>query len=285
MFNLAGVLGYTANMQLAEQMRDFQERVWVHYAAHGRQMPWRDTPTPYNVVISEVMLQQTQVDRVRQKYVEWIARWDDFELLSQASTAEVVTAWQGLGYNRRALWIKELADRVSSEYSGALPASQSELTQFRGIGQNTAGAILAYAFNQPVVFIETNIRRVFIHEFFPDEEGVSDADILPLVERAVDVEHPREWYWALMDYGAMLSREVVNPNRRSRHYTKQSTFEGSYRQLRGAIVAALAAQPSLDIHILEGLLGRSRSELERAIEGLAADGFLSREGKRITIKT
>jgi len=272
-------------MQTDAQMRDFRERVWAHYATQGRQMAWREAPSPYNVVISEVMLQQTQVDRVRQKFAEWIARWNGFETLSGASTAEVLTAWQGLGYNRRALWIKELADRVVGEHGGVLPASQAELTQFRGIGPNTAGAILAYAHNLPVVFIETNIRRVFIHEFFPDEEGVSDTDILPLVERVLDVEHPREWYWALMDYGAMLSREVVNPNRRSRHYTKQSAFEGSHRQLRGAIVAALAAQPSLDIRILEGLVGRSRSELERAIDGLAADGFLSREGKRITIKT
>lgn len=285
MFIPGGDLRYTARMQADTRIRDFQEQVWAHYAAHGRQMAWRDFPTPYNVVISEVMLQQTQVGRVRHKFAEWIDRWDDFASLSQASVAEVLTTWQGLGYNRRALWVKELADRVMNEYGGALPASQAELTQFRGIGPNTAGAILAYAFDQPAVFIETNIRRVFLYDFFADADDVGDVELLPYIEATIDHDHPREWYWALMDYGTFLASQVVNPNRRSKHYARQSKFEGSHRQLRGAILAEVLKSEVQTIASLSGLLGRTDYEIRQAVEELIAEGFLSRVDERITMKT
>lgn len=199
-------------------------------------MPWRDNPSPYYVVVSEVMLQQTQVSRVVPKFEHFIQQFPDWQRLSQASLADVLASWQGLGYNRRGQWLHQLASVVVNQYQGQLPADPVELIKLPGIGPNTAGSITAFAFNSQVVFIETNIRRVFIHHFFEDQEGITDKQLLPIIEQALDHEHPREWYYALMDYGSYLTKTTPNPNRRSYHYARQSKFEGSHRQLRGKIL-------------------------------------------------
>ncbi len=206
-------------------------------------MPWREITDPYSIVVSEVMLQQTQVSRVMTKYNEWLQAFPDFETLATASAAEVLRVWQGLGYNRRALNLQKLAQTVVRDFNGTLPEQPNVLKTLPGIGMGTAGSIAAFAFNAPAVFIETNIRRVFIHHFFADKSSVSDAELLPLVEAAVDQNNPREWYYALMDYGVHLAKTVPNPNRQSRHYTKQSKFEGSDRQVRGEILRQLLSGP------------------------------------------
>lgn len=256
------------------EMTDFRDIVWDYYRDHGRSMPWRDDPTPYKVLVSEFMLQQTQVSRVTVKFAEFTGEWPDWQSLANAPQADVVRAWKGLGYNRRALWLHAVAARVVTEFGGELPSEESDLVSFRGIGPNTGGAVLAYAFNQPVVFIETNIRRVFIHHFFPDEKEVHDKDILPLVEQALDHEHPREWYWALMDYGSYLATQVVNPNRRSRHYARQSAFAGSMRQLRGLVLERLLIQPELLDQLEKSFEGFSKEQVRTALRDLQSDGFL-----------
>lgn len=255
-------------------MSDFRDIVWDYYRDHGRTMPWRDGPSPYNVLVSEFMLQQTQVSRVMVKFNEFIAEWPDWQSLASAAQSEVVRVWKGLGYNRRALWLHAVAGRVVTDFDGELPSDESDLTSFRGIGPNSAGAVQAYAFNKPVVFIETNIRRVFIHHFFPDEEDVHDKDILPLVEQAVDHEHPREWYWALMDYGSYLSTQVVNPNRRSRHYSRQAAFAGSLRQLRGLLLEYLLTKPESLDRLERSFAGFDEAQVRAALSGLREDGFL-----------
>ena len=255
-------------------MSDFRDIVWDYYRDHGRTMPWRDGPSPYNVLVSEFMLQQTQVSRVMVKFNEFIAEWPDWQSLASAAQSEVVRVWKGLGYNRRALWLHAVAGRVVTDFDGELPSDESDLTSFRGIGPNSAGAVQAYAFNKPVVFIETNIRRVFIHHFFPDEEEVHDKDILPLVEQAVDHEHPREWYWALMDYGSYLSTQVVNPNRRSRHYSRQAAFAGSLRQLRGLLLEYLLTKPESLDRLERSFEGFDEAQVRAALSGLREDGFL-----------
>ena len=184
-----------------EALRLFRDLILAHYRAHGRDLPWRQTTDPYRILVSEIMLQQTQVERVAVKYREFLERFPDFESLAHAPKSEVLLAWQGLGYNRRAIALQGAAQRVIEEYGGRLPADVETLATFPGIGKATAAAICAYAFNMPVVYIETNIRRIFIHFFFQDREGVRDDEILPLVERALDRENPREWYSALMEYG------------------------------------------------------------------------------------
>ncbi len=255
------------------RLQEFRDTIWNFYHDHGRDLPWRHDPTPYQVLISEVMLQQTQVSRVLVKYAEWMRTFSDFETLARASVAEVLTAWQGLGYNRRALWLQRATQMVVNDYSGVLPRDPSVLVMLPGIGPNTAGSIAAFAYQEPTVFIETNIRRVFLHEFFADQESVADAELRPLIEATVDPEHPREWYYALMDYGADLAKRVPNPNRRSKHYNVQGKFEGSVRQIRGEVLRQLLERP------------RRLGEFEVADERLAAvlaalvkEGFAVQEG-------
>lgn len=231
-------------------MRDFVAAVWSFYEKNQRPMPWRSNTRPYYIVVSEIMLQQTQVDRVVPKFLAFVAKYNDFSPLAAAPLADVLTAWQGLGYNRRAKYLHQLAKTVVDDFSGALPSDIAALESLPGIGPATARSIAAFAFNQPVVFIETNIRSVYIHHFFADQTDVTDAQLLPLIEQTLDRENPREWYWALMDYGNYLKKTHPNPSRRSKHHAKQSAFEGSSRQKRGQIIAYLTAHPSATRHEL-----------------------------------
>jgi A/G-specific adenine glycosylase len=241
-------------------------------------MPWRDEPTPYNVVVSEVMLQQTQVSRVLEKYPPFVAAFSDFAALATAPTPAVLAMWQGLGYNRRALNLQRLALVVAHQFGGKLPRATTDLAKLPGIGPGTAGAIAAFAFNEPVPFIETNIRRAFIHHFFSDQEKILDSELLPIIEIALDHANPREWYYALMDYGAHLAKTVPNPNRRSSHYVRQSKFEGSDRQIRGAIVRLLLEFPVLTAQdVANRFPGEPPDRIAKILDQLTKEGFLSQQ--------
>lgn len=228
----------------AVQIKKFQTKIWQYYRTHKRDFGWRNKITPYYVVVSEIMLQQTQTTRVTEKFPEFIKRFPNFEKLAKATPAEVIIAWQGLGYNRRALFLRELARTVITKHKGKLPQNQAELIALPGIGPNTAGSIMAFAFNQPSIFIETNIRAVFLHEFFPKKVGVSDTELMPLIAASVSVKNPREWYYALMDYGVALKKKYKNPSRASQHHHKQSVFKGSLRATRGELLRILAKKPN-----------------------------------------
>jgi A/G-specific adenine glycosylase len=253
----------------------FQRTVWDYYRDHRRPMPWRENHSPYSVVVSEVMLQQTQVARVLEKYPLFMRAFPGFEQLAMANLADLLGTWQGMGYNRRALHLQKLARQVLEEYGGELPSDPKQLQKLSGIGAGTAGAIAAFAFNQPVVFIETNIRRVIIHHFFSDRSKVPDGDLLSIIERSLDRGNPREWYYALMDYGAHLVKTVPNPNRRSRHYTQQSKFEGSDRQIRGAIVRLLLEFPVLTAQdVVHRFPAEPQERIVRILDQLTKEGFL-----------
>ncbi|MFC1509819.1 A/G-specific adenine glycosylase, partial [Candidatus Omnitrophota bacterium] len=213
-----------------KEILGFRRTIYSYYKKHQRQLPWRETSDPYCITVSELMLQQTQVDRVIDKYNLFIREFPDFAALAQASLLDVLRVWQGLGYNRRAKALREIAIKVMNDYKGILPSSPDLLKTFPGIGPYTAQAITAFAFNKPAVFIETNIRCVYIHFFFNSRTEVKDGDIFPVVEQTLDSGNPRKWYSALMDYGVMLKKEHLNPGRKSAHYSKQSRFEGSDRQ-------------------------------------------------------
>lgn len=228
----------------------FQQIVWEYYDAHGRHdLPWRlpepdGTFDPYKIMVSEVMLQQTQVPRVIPKYLQFIAQFPDVQSLAAAELGTVLRAWSGLGYNRRAKFLWQAARLVAGEHAGVFPRTETELVTLPGVGKNTAGAIAAYAYNQPTVFIETNIRTVFIHHFFAAAAQVSDAELTPCIRAALPPHSVREWYWALMDYGTHLKQTQGNLNKLSKHYVTQSPFAGSRRQLRGAILKRLGDSPA-----------------------------------------
>ena len=250
-------------------------------------MPWRTNRTPYRVFVSEIMLQQTSVTRVMVRWPGFLRSFPTFRKLGNASVEQVITAWKGLGYNRRALALRESARRISSELHGRLPRTVEELVQLPGVGPATAAAVIVYTFNIPLVFIETNIRRVFLHTFFPDQQDVPDSLILPLVENAVDKAHPRDWYYALMDYGTWLASGGAgrggDPNRRSRSYKAQSRFEGSRRQLRGRVLAAILEEKAASLAQLEGLLDED-PRLPGALRQLVDEGFLRLSGGRYSFK-
>ena len=230
------------------------------------------------------MLQQTQVERVGTKYPEFIARFPNFRALAAASVSDVVSAWQGMGYNRRALALKRLAEIVVERYGGVLPKDPKILDSLPGIGWATACAIMAFAYGRAFPFIETNIRRVFIHFFFPRARKVSDAKILVRVAATLDTRNPREWYYALMDYGSYLARTVPNPNRRASQYRRQSPFEGSERQLRGRILAFLTKRGiAVRIDTLARTLGGSRRRIKKVLDTLAKEGFIIIRSNRISL--
>jgi A/G-specific adenine glycosylase len=267
----------------AVNIRAFRTKVWAHYRKHARSMPWRETREPYRILVSEIMLQQTQVDRVRVKYGEFLSAFPDLPTLACAPLDRVLAAWQGLGYNRRAVSLHRIARILEREHRGLLPDDTAALVALPGIGAATANSIRAFAFDAPVVFIETNIRRVFIHEFFPGGEAVADAELLPLVAAALDRRSPRQWYYALMDYGAALARQVPNPNRRSRTYTRQSRFEGSDRQVRGAILRALVGGTALTGTGIVRAAGGDGERVLRLLDDLEREGFIQRTGRRFGI--
>lgn len=217
-------------------IKEFKKIVWDYYQKNRRSFPWRETTNPYYIYVSEVMLQQTQVNRVISKYTEFISRFPTVHDLAKSDKTEVLKLWQGMGYNRRALYLHQAAKIIVEKYKGIIPCSIKDLDNLPGIGFATACSICAFAFNKPTVFIETNIRSVFIHFFFKNRDDVTDTEITTLVKKTLDTKNPREWYFALMDYGTYLKKTEKNPSRKSRHYTKQSKFEGSNRQLRGQIL-------------------------------------------------
>jgi A/G-specific adenine glycosylase len=265
-------------------VRKFQDLVYQNYMYNGRTLPWRKSCDPYHVLVSEIMLQQTQVDRVISKYVEFISVFPCFDALAAASMQDILKVWQGMGYNRRALYLKRIADTVVDSCNGTLPRSPEELVKLPGIGKATAASIAAFAFNQPVIFIETNIRSVFIHYFFNDRSNIPDDELLPYLEKTLDRTNPRKWYNALMDLGTRLKAKHGNPSRRSKHYQVQSRFEGSRRQLRGKIIKALTRKQRLSRCALASRTGIPVDQLQEIITELEKEGFLHCTKSTIQLK-
>ena len=263
--------------------RAFREKVYGHYHVHRRDLPWRKTRNPYRVLVSEIMLQQTQVERVIEKYKEFLAAFPDFVALAKAPLPQLLSLWSGMGYNRRALALKALAQKVVEDHKGRLPSDREKLLTLPGIGNYTAGAVMAFAFNKPVVFMDTNIRRVYIHEFFRDQEGVHDDDLTPLVERTMDSADPRTWYNALMDYGTMLKQKHANPNRRSAHYTRQASFENSNRQVRGKILKLLVADAPLTVAQIVKKVDMDAERVKDNLGKMEKEGFITKSGRTFSI--
>jgi A/G-specific adenine glycosylase len=264
----------------------FQKTVWDYYHGHGRHdLPWRlpvgGPYDPYRIMVSELMLQQTQVLRVIPKFQAFVERFPTAAILADAPLADVLREWSGLGYNRRAKFLWQAAQMIVNTFDGQLPNLPEELVRLPGIGIHTAGAIAAYAFNEPVVFIETNIRTVFIYHFFAGHQAVTDRQITDCVQQTLsERQQTREWYWALMDYGSHLKTSVGNLARASTGYAKQTSFEGSARQVRGQVLRLLADAPRTDTALRRHI---ADDRLPIIIEGLLHERLIQKHGERFSL--
>ena len=253
-------------------MENLQKILSQNYGDKYRSMPWRDVINPYWIFASEIMLQQTQVDRVVPKFESFIRRFPDVGVLARAPLADVIGQWSGLGYNRRARFIHLAAKEIIDRHGGVVPSQTDLLVKLPGVGPNTAGAIMVYAYDRPELFIETNIRTVFIYHFFPKRQKVADSELLPLIDSALDRAQPRRWYWAVMDYGAYLKRVHGNFSTRSKLYKKQSRFEGSRRQIRGQVLRSLG-DGSMQRKTLADMINDPRTAT--ILEELERDGLVT----------
>lgn len=258
--------------------KEFQQQVWAASRDLYRPMPWRDDPSFYNVLVSELMLQQTQVDRVRTKFHEFMNAFPTIESLAQATLADVLVVWQGLGYNRRAKFLHEAAHYVVLH---GQPKTRDELIKLPGVGVNTAGAIMNYVYEVPTPYIETNIRTAYFHHYFAESHNVSDAELLKVVTRTLDHESPREWFYALMDYGTCLKKQGGGRLDVSKHYKKQSPLKGSVREVRGDIIRVLAAGPLSKATLMKTIHADKR--FAQAYEGLIRDGLVSVDGEQVRL--
>ncbi len=271
-------------MLSSREVDEFRRTILGYYRSCGRSFPGRETSDPYDILVSEIMLQQTQTERVVPKYTAWLQAFPSAAVLARSSLADVLSLWNGLGYNRRARFLQEACRIVAGQMDGIFPDDPDKLDALPGIGPYTARAVTTFAYGKSEVFIETNIRSVFIFFFFRGSDKVHDRDILPLVEQTLYREDPRSWYYALMDYGAELKKKVSNPNRKSRHYSRQSKFEGSLRQARGAVLRVLAEERGCGSAALcpaEYIAEKEQIDAERVAKAagqLCAEGLVVRDG-------
>jgi len=255
-------------MQLIPELKKF-------YKTNKRDLPWRKTRDPYKILVSEVMLQQTQVERVVPKYKAFLKEFPTVSALAKAPLSIVLKQWQGLGYNRRGKFLHEAAKVIVKDgWAGKLP----------GVGPYTRAAVEAFAHNKPTVFIETNIRTVFTHFYFPNKSGVNDIELLLRIEKDLKKSkmEPRDFYAALMDYGSYLKRSGVKINKQSKHYTKQKKFEGSERQLRGAVLREVLKQPQT-LHALAKSLDKEKEKVAQLLARLVVEGLIQKQGSRYVV--
>lgn len=257
----------------------FRILVWKHYREQGRHvLPWRKTKDPYRILVSEIMLQQTQVERVIPYYATWLKKYPTLRALADAPLADVLTSWQGLGYNRRAKMLHEAAKAVVHEHEGKMPKSVETLEALPGIGHYTARAVVAFSYNEDVVFVETNLRTAVIHHFFPDQETIPDTEVIAVLAKALPKGQAREWYAALMDYGAHLKRSGIRVNAKSKGYAKQSSFKGSGREVRGAILRALSSKKTTKAALIKLFPDDRRPQVEEQLAKLESEGLVKKAG-------
>ncbi|MFX1571869.1 MAG: A/G-specific adenine glycosylase [Promethearchaeota archaeon] len=275
---------YKTSGLASEIIQSFHKIIYSYYKNFKRDFPFREDITPYKVLISEIMLQQTQTTRVSEKFLEFIEQFPDFLALSKAPLDKVLKVWKGLGYNRRAVALKKIANIIITDYHGEVPDSIEILKSFPQIGHNTASSIVTFAFNKPTIFIETNIRNVYLYFFFPNKTHVQDKEILPIVERTIDKKSPREWYYALMDYGVMLKKTHPELNRKSAHYRVQTPFKGSNRELRGKILKSLIKTNTLHKSDFEKkFIKFDQKNVKIVLNQLEKEGFIKKEKNKITL--
>lgn len=256
----------------------FKTLILIFYAQHGRPFAWRDTSDPYQVLVSEVMLQQTQTGRVVPKYETFLSQWPDFASLAEASTEQLLSVWKGLGYNRRALNLRKSA-RMTQAWDWTIPNDKALIESLPGVGKATSAAIRSFCFGQKSVYLETNIRRVLLSTFYPEEAEIKDKELELLLHELSLINYDmKSWYYALMDYGVLLKALFPNANRRSAHYTKQKKFENSNRQIRGQLIHLLTDTGSKELSVIYDLLSHFEDErILNSLEQLEQEGFVQEQ--------
>lgn len=266
------------------KIKKFQTIILDWYKNHRKDLPWRNTRDPYKILVSEVMLQQTQISRVIPKYKGFLQKFPILYILAVARINSILKTWSGLGYWRRALYLKETAKTILKKYKGKFPKDPKVLETLPGIGHYTARALACFAFGNCQAFLDTNIRRVYLHFFFPKRKKVSDKEILKIAQKAVWKKNPREWHYALFDYGAMVLKDK-NINKRSKHYHKQSKFKGSFRSFRTKVVRFLLSQKQNQAphKIVEALLKKSPYPSRQIIASLLKDNLIKKTSSHYSL--
>jgi len=270
----------------SEKITSFKQAVRSYYKMHQRDLPWRKTSHPYAILVSELMLQQTQVGRVIPYYTRFLKRFPSTEALSKAPQKEVLREWSGLGYNRRAIFLHRAAQYVESTLKGKFPETYEGLRSLPGVGEYTANAIFAFAYNKKVLVLETNIRTALIHHFFPRTRMVSEASLKKILKDTLPQKDFHTWYSALMDYGAMLKYTAGNKNRQSSTYTKQPAFKGSRRQMRGVILKLLLGKDETQKSLFAKLSVSteiSKDIFEEVLTGLLAEGLVVKKRSKLSL--
>jgi len=259
------------------EIAEFTKAVFSNYQQAGRKFPWHYAD-PWGVMVSEFMLQQTRTERVIPYWENWMKLWPRPKALADAPMETALRAWSGLGYNRRCRYLKESAAIIANENGGKVPETPEALIELPGVGPYMSAAIACFAYNFPAVFIETNIRSAVIHCFFPSRDDVRDSEIIPILEAALNRNDPRTWHYALMDYGVFLKSTTPNPSRRSAHYTRQSPFNGSFRQARGKVIKALVSMGQCGAEDLKLACGLEEEKLYEVLEKLKEEAFVAEDG-------
>jgi A/G-specific adenine glycosylase len=257
----------------------FHRTIFSWWSINRRNLPWRNTRDPYNILISEVMLQQTQVSRVLLKYQEFLKTFPDVHALAASRPAEVIRIWKGLGYNRRALYLRETAIAVVEKYNGAFPQTIKELRSLLGIGPYTAGAIMVFAYEKDEIMIDTNIRQIITHFFF-DDISQSEKIIEETAWKLLPKGRSWDWHQALMDYGA-LELERVGKIKKS----EKKPFKETSRFYRGRIIDTLRIQKTPQHDIISSLMsyGKPPQDIQTIIEKLILDGLVIREKEILSL--
>lgn len=273
---------------MEKEIKQFRKAVWHYWKKEGRhELPWRKTHDPYKILVSEVMLQQTQVPRVIEKYTEFLSLFPTVHVLAHATLRDVLRVWSGLGYNRRGKYLHDAAKVIAKQYDGDIKAATAA-EKLPGMGPYTRAAVRVFAFNEPHTLLETNVRAAFIHHFestlcksdlHKKDTKISDKQLVPLMKKAAEDQDPREWHWALMDFGVHIKKLHKNPARRSATYTKQSTFKGSLREVRGILLKSLSHSTKIETDLYLEVAKHAhikKARVQEALESLVRDGLIKK---------
>lgn len=255
------------------------------YKDNGRDLPWRRTNVPYRILISEVMLQQTQVSRVVEKYKAFLKQFPNTKQLAEASTSDVIKAWKGLGYNRRALFLQRTAQAIRKDFAGKFPKTLAELKTLPGVGDYTARAVLSFAFEQPTPVLDTNHRKFYQKTFFgdtirTDKELLKKAEeVVAWISSAYGTDAVYDWNQALMDWVSANSKIYILPKKKK---NKAVPFKKTDRYVRGRIIDILREHERVSLLSLRKRFDMLTDErFQHILTGLKKDKLIVQEKRSI----